>query len=107
MTGPRMRIQNEQRRGFSQQRPQQGHQQRVLHAIGEISGVECVAVIHVTHRLQRPPRPRREVDPVGQSESQPLQPGPGDHNGVVGAQAERRCDQTEASNRRHAFQSGA
>ena len=37
--------------------------------------------------IERPARARRRVETVDEAEAQPLQPGPGDHRRVVGAQA--------------------
>ena len=40
-------------------------------------------------RVERPARSRLEIERVGLAEAEPLEPGPGDHRAVVGA--ERRC----------------
>src|SRR5689334_11844919 len=38
--------------------------------------------------VERPSRARREIEAVGKAEAQPLQPSPGDHRRVVGAEAQ-------------------
>ena len=40
--------------------------------------------------VERPAGPRGEVETVGEAEAQPLDPGPGDHRGIVGAELDRR-----------------
>src|SRR3546814_17771944 len=41
-------------------------------------------------RIERPARARRCVEGVDQPEAEPLEPGPGAHRAVVGAQIQRR-----------------
>ena len=50
--------------------------------------------------VERPARPRRRVEPVGQPGGEALRPGPGDHRRIVGAQPAGRDD--EARGRRSA-----
>ena len=46
--------------------------------------------------VERPARPRLEIERVGPAQPQPLDAGPGDHGAVVGAELYRRRDQTGA-----------
>src|ERR1700723_3026083 len=46
MTRAGVRFQYEKRRRLARQAAQQRDQQRVLHAIGEIAGMERVAIVH-------------------------------------------------------------
>src|SRR3990170_4576645 len=43
--------------------------------------------------IERPARPRLEIERVGLAQPQPLDAGPGDHGAVVGAELYRRGDQ--------------
>ena len=45
------------------------------------------------HLFERPARPRRDRQRIGEAERQPLGAGPGDHRAVVGAQSRRRRHQ--------------
>src|SRR5215208_4671545 len=47
--------------------------------------------------VERPARPRLEVERVGLTQPQPLDAGPGDHGAVVGAEFHRRGDQARAA----------
>ena len=47
------------------------------------------------------------IEPVGQAEAQPFEPGPGDHRAVVGAQRRRRRDKVEARRLRPAPRAAA
>ena len=89
-----MGVQHEQRRRLALQRAQQPDQHRVLHAVGEIAGVEGVAVVHSGHPAASAARSRSPV--VDQPQPQPLDPGPRHHHRVVGAQPHRRRHQLEA-----------
>src|SRR6185437_13164413 len=46
-------------------------------------------------RIERPARPRREIERIGHTESQALEPGPTDHRAIVGAEPGRRGDESE------------
>src|SRR6185312_6512819 len=48
-------------------------------------------------RIERPARPRLEVEPVAGPQRQPFGAGPGDHGAIVGAERCRRDDETGAS----------
>jgi len=46
--------------------------------------------------VKRPARPRREGQIVGEAEPQPLDAGPGDHHGIIGAQGQGWGHEREA-----------
>ena len=56
------------------------------------------------HRIERPARPHRRVERSEEAEAQPLDPGPGDHRAVVGAQAPAAARKGQARHRRRARQ---
>src|SRR5215468_4489725 len=57
-----------------------------------ISGLDASADGTRRARIERPAGARREIEAVDIAAAQPLDAGPGDHGGVVGAQLHRRHD---------------
>ena len=103
-----MGVEHQKAGRLARHRAQQPDQQRVLHAVGEVAGVEGVAVVHAVTGAQAGAG-RMSASSSGQrgrgawssasvqAEPQPLDPGPGDHDRVVAAQPQRRRRQAEAA----------